>query len=522
MNPYEDRPNTQAGSPSSDVHRRDVPRRPIEPAGSVQREQVPPARLVGHEVQRAVRTPGRLHDRAARAAGDRPRSPEGAVLAHLGDLEPRRVPGHVRLVPLEPRERAAVRRRPRRGIEVGAAHEHPSRAVGAVECDRHQLVDHEVRAVGLGGVVGLAHRVEAIATGIESHVGESPRVRRRQRDRIGGAVRVESPQAPVLGRGHDDPPAIDHVGAAAVLVDAIADRERVGRDLAGRAVGRVAEQRAAAALCGAGLEPVDVVAVEPRLAERDRGPGDELDVDGRWPAAVRRGRGRVRVVPVMAVVVGAMPFVVHARFYVPCCQDDTYSSCSGVIVVEHDAHRRQLQPRHLGVDRLGDAVHARLELGVVLRHVLRGQRLVREAHVHHRGRVALGGAQVDEAALGDEVQPLAADVELLDVLAYVGDVALGHRSQRGQVQLGVEVARVGHDRVVLHRGEVLAAEHVDVAGRRHEQVAPRRRLRDGHHLVAVHQGFQRPDRIHLDDRDVRAVPVHARGDAPARPSRSPR
>ena len=34
-----------------------------------------------------------------------------------------------------------------------------------------------------------------------------------------------------------------------------------------------------------------------------------------------------------------------------------------------------------------------------------------------------------------------------------------------QIQLGVEVAAVRHDGPVAHRGEVLAAEHVDVAGR---------------------------------------------------------
>ena len=109
---------------------------------------------------------------------------------------------------------------------------------------------------------------------------------------------------------------------------------------------------------------------------------------------------------------------------------------------------------------------------MVDRDVLRAERLVGEAHVHDRGRMPLGGAEVDQPALGDEVEPLAAEVELLDVLADLADVALGHGPQRGEVQLGIEVARVGHDRAVVHGLEVLAPEDVDVAGRGDEQVAP--------------------------------------------------
>ena len=51
---------------------------------------------------------------------------------------------------------------------------------------------------------------------------------------------------------------------------------------------------------------------------------------------------------------------------------------------------------------------------------------------------------------------LAAEVVLLDVLADLADVALGHLAQRLEVQLVVEVAAVGHDRAFLHRLEVLA------------------------------------------------------------------
>ncbi len=126
--------------------------------------------------------------------------------------------------------------------------------------------------------------------------------------------------------------------------------------------------------------------------------------------------------------------------------------------------------------------------------------------------------EVDQPPLGDEVELLAAEVELLDVLADLADMALGQRAQRGQVQLGIEVTRVGHDRAVAHRLEVLAPEDVDVAGRGDEQLAPGGRLAGGHHLEAVHQRLERADRIDLDDRDVRAVAGHPRGDPLADPA----
>src|SRR6476619_6486525 len=77
-------------------------------------------------------------------------------------------------------------------------------------------------------------------------------------------------------------------------------------------------------------------------------------------------------------------------------------------LVEGDPEGRQLEPGDLRVDRLGHDVDLRRELGMVLDDVLGRERLVGEAHVHDRGRVTLGGAEIDEPALGDEVDLLAA------------------------------------------------------------------------------------------------------------------
>src|SRR5579859_4360451 len=72
--------------------------------------------------------------------------------------------------------------------------------------------------------------------------------------------------------------------------------------------------------------------------------------------------------------------------------------------VDRDPHRAQLQPRHLGVDVVRYVVYAPLELAGVPGHVLGAERLVGEAHVHHRSRVPLGGGQVDEPALREHMK----------------------------------------------------------------------------------------------------------------------
>src|SRR6266550_1425164 len=72
--------------------------------------------------------------------------------------------------------------------------------------------------------------------------------------------------------------------------------------------------------------------------------------------------------------------------------------------VDRDAHRVQLEPRHLGVDVLRHVVNLLLEAGRVLGDVLRAKRLVGEAHVHHGRRVPLGPRQVDQPALAKKVE----------------------------------------------------------------------------------------------------------------------
>src|SRR6266849_1672882 len=73
--------------------------------------------------------------------------------------------------------------------------------------------------------------------------------------------------------------------------------------------------------------------------------------------------------------------------------------------VYRNSHRAELQPRNLRVDLVRHVVDPGLELARVLGEERGAQRLVGEAHVHARSRVAFGRGQVDEPSLTQHVQP---------------------------------------------------------------------------------------------------------------------
>src|SRR2546422_301544 len=74
-------------------------------------------------------------------------------------------------------------------------------------------------------------------------------------------------------------------------------------------------------------------------------------------------------------------------------------------LVDLYAHRRELEAGDLAVDLAWHAVHLLCQAPTVFDHVLGGQGLVREAHVHDGRGMPLGGGQVDEAALAEDVEP---------------------------------------------------------------------------------------------------------------------
>ena len=144
-------------------------------------------------------------------------------------------PTDVGMVPLQPGEPAAVGRRTGRGHEIETGHEHPAGAVRAVERERHQLIAHR-RGQVRDRIVRLAHRVHGRAHGVEGQVCVAPWAGRGQGAGWTAPARVDVPQLSIGARRGDHPLPIDRVAAAPVLVDAVADPERGGCQLGGRAV----------------------------------------------------------------------------------------------------------------------------------------------------------------------------------------------------------------------------------------------------------------------------------------------
>ena len=77
--------------------------------------------------------------------------------------------------------------------------------------------------------------------------------------------------------------------------------------------------------------------------------------------------------------------------------------------------------------------------------------------------------------------------------------------QAGHVDLVVEVADVADDRLVLHALHVVRGDDVPVAGGGDEDVGRLDDVVEPHHLVAVHRGLQRADRVDLGDQHARAL-----------------
>lgn len=288
---------------------------PVQRPPSVVVVAVIPVRVwsVRHEVQVPGGRPFRLGDRLVGAAGDQARPLEHrSVVAERqrGRPQLRAVPGHARVVPLQPRHGGGVRRRTRVRHEVRAVDEHHrgdrcrprrhdphgdqvvARFGGAVACG-------DPVACG-GNAVVLMHRQHpgrAVGSVEEPQVGEAFAATagrlRRQRPRPGVAPRPPGPQ-PLIGPiGEDDEAAGHPPGPAAVLVDPGARREPVRQDVGGivGAVESATDQLHPTGLGRAELGPPQVLTVADGTAERHRCRRDHLRGDRRRPGAGRRRAG---------------------------------------------------------------------------------------------------------------------------------------------------------------------------------------------------------------------------------------
>ena len=125
--------------------------------------------------------------------------------------------------------------------------------------------------------------------------------------------------------------------------------------------------------------------------------------------------------------------------------------------------------------------------------------------------MAHGVAEIHQPAFRQQDDALAVgELDLVDLRLDVVPLAV---PQRGDLDLGVEVADVADDGAVLHLAHVLDGDDVDIAGRGDEDVGARRGVLHGGDLVAFHRRLQRADRIDLGDQHAAAGLAQRRGRA---------
>jgi hypothetical protein len=130
--------------------------------------------------------------------------------------------------------------------------------------------------------------------------------------------------------------------------------------------------------------------------------------------------------------------------------------------------------------------------------------------------MALSRDQVHHPALGEQQHgPTVAEVVGVDVRPHVLVYGHGLHGQGPDVDLDVEVPRVGQDGAVPHHRNVLGADHVARSGHGDEHLAERRGLRHGQHAEAAQRRVQGPDRVDLGDDDLGAEATGVFGHAAA-------
>ena len=119
--------------------------------------------------------------------------------------------------------------------------------------------------------------------------------------------------------------------------------------------------------------------------------------------------------------------------------------------------------------------------------------------------------QIHEAPLREHEDP----TPVLERVALVIGAEFLYTLRQGrevlQIQFAVVVARIAHDRAVLHKIEVTTNDHVFHPGGCNEEVSDPGRLFHRHHGEAIERGPQCFDRLDLRHDDVRTHPAGAGG-----------
>ena len=172
---------------------------------------------------------------------------------------------------------------------------------------------------------------------------------------------------------------------------------------------------------------------------------------------------------------------------------------------ELDVELLEVRAGDLLVELLREHVHAERERGVVRPERDLREHLVRERERHHRGRVARRAAEVHETALGeeDDVPPVRHRVAV-DLRLDVDD-GFRVRLEPSDVDLDIEVADVGDDRILGHSKEVLAADDVTVTGSGNKNVGTVCGILHSRDFVASHRSLKRVDGVDLGNENTRTV-----------------
>jgi hypothetical protein len=261
--------------------------------------EVAPAGPVGEEQEPVLTHPARLLHRHVLRPGDDARVDQGPVGGDARHPEPAAVPGHVRVVPGHPGQSRPVRGEPVVEQEVGGAVDVRGQP-GAVDGplppgDRHRpqvLVrpverepDQRGHRLQRGVALVLAQAPHDAASPVDAEAGEPDGAAhvRGERHRVGGAVDTPHtlrPEVDVHGGL-----LVHAVRCPAVLVEpgahVVLGRREVHRPVAG-----IADQRGAAVVVGADVEPEPQVAGRRAGTSASRGPEDVGRRERGGPGAV--------------------------------------------------------------------------------------------------------------------------------------------------------------------------------------------------------------------------------------------
>ena len=157
----------------------------------------------------------------------------------------------------------------------------------------------------------------------------------------------------------------------------------------------------------------------------------------------------------------------------------------------------EVEASHHLVEVLGQHIHLVLVLIALGEQLDLSQGLVGERVAHHEAGVAGGASQIHQTALGQKDDLVAARQG--DVVHLRLDVVPLVLLEGSHIDLVVEVADVANDGLILHADQVLMADHLEVASRRHKDVHLIDHVFEANDAEAFHGGLQSADRIHFSD-----------------------